>query len=181
MARSKGATISVKVPIKWEVMTTRTKQRLRQIVGRDTRIIRSFLGIIEQHEDELLTGKYRIRISESKLDKLTMTAIKVKAGTSKRLVVQHDLKYRFRRISPNELNECRQTAVAMYESYLQRRQNNPKASRPCTSMRTRRIPRFVFSRRFKIHENHTTVTRWWLNLRDSLDSIQEGRKIHDRL
>jgi transposase len=136
---------------------------------------------IEQHEDELLTGKYRIRISESKLDKLTMTAIKVKTGTSQRLVVQHDLKDRFRRISPNELNECRQTAVAMYESYLQRRQNNPKVSRPCTRMQTRRIPRFVFSRRFKIHENHTTVTRWWLNFRDSLDSIQEGRKIHDRL
>ena len=57
MARSEGTTISVKVPIKWESMTKRSQQRLRQIVGRDTRVIRSFLGIIEQHENELLTGR----------------------------------------------------------------------------------------------------------------------------
>jgi len=52
MARSDGVTISVKIPIKWESMTGRTRQRLRQIVGRDTRAIRAFLGVIEEHEEE---------------------------------------------------------------------------------------------------------------------------------
>ena len=59
MARSKGVTISVKVPINWDKMTVRTQQRLRQIVGRDARVIRAFLGIIEQHENKLLKGKNR--------------------------------------------------------------------------------------------------------------------------
>jgi len=49
MARSKGVTISVKVPINWDAMTEKKQQRLRQIVGRDTRMIRAFLGVIEQH------------------------------------------------------------------------------------------------------------------------------------
>ncbi len=68
MVRSKGVTISVKVPINWDVMTERTRQRLRQTVGRDTRVIRAFLGIIEQHENDLLTGRNRDRIDDSKLD-----------------------------------------------------------------------------------------------------------------
>ena len=80
MARSKGVTISVKVPINWESMTARTKKRLRQTIGRDTRVIRAFLGIIEQHEDELLTGRNRDRISDGDLDQLTMTALQVKRG-----------------------------------------------------------------------------------------------------
>ncbi len=79
MARSKGVTISVKIPINWESMTERTRQRLRQTVGRDTRVIRAFLGIIEQHEDRLLTGRKKNRIHDGNLDKLTMTSLKVKA------------------------------------------------------------------------------------------------------
>jgi hypothetical protein len=73
MARSKGVTIAVKVPINWEAMTKRTRQILRQTVGRDTRVIRAFLGVIEQHENELLSGKDKVRIDDSKLDKLTTT------------------------------------------------------------------------------------------------------------
>jgi len=80
MARSKGVTISVKVPINWEVMTERSKQRLRQTVGRDTRVIRAFLGIIEQHESKLLTGRKKNKIHDGELDKLTMTAINVNSG-----------------------------------------------------------------------------------------------------
>lgn len=53
-------------------MTERTKQRLRQALGRDTRVIHAFLRIIEQHEDELLIGKNKNRIDSSKLDQLTM-------------------------------------------------------------------------------------------------------------
>ncbi len=44
MARSKGVTISVKVPINWDALTVRKRQRLKQIVGRDTRVIRAFFG-----------------------------------------------------------------------------------------------------------------------------------------
>jgi transposase len=182
MARSRGTTISVKVPINWEIMTQRTRQRLRQIVGRDTRVIRSFLGIIEQHEDELLTGKNRERISENKLQKLTITALKVKPQYNRRPVVPHDLKARYPRMSQNEIVECRQTAVANYESYLKlRNKRGRNVSRPCEVSSSRRIPRWVFSQRFKLFQKHTLVARWWVTLRDSLDSVPEGRAIHDKL
>ena len=121
MARSKGVTVSVKVSINWDVMTKRAQQRLKQTVGRDTRVIHAYLGIIEQHEDILLTGRKKNRIHDGELDKLTMTALKVKSGNSQRLSVPHDFKVRFLRISQNEMIECRQTAVALYESYLKLR------------------------------------------------------------
>ena len=182
MARSKGVTISVKVPINWDAMTERTRQRLRQTVGRDTRVIRAFLGIIEQHEDKLLTGKNKDRIDDGKLDQLTMTALKVNPGYSQRLTVPHDLKNKFPRISQNEMTECRQTAVALYESYLKLQSKKGwNASRPTTITSSRRIPRWVFSQRFKLIENKTSASRWWLDIRDSLDSVPERRTRHDRL
>ena len=182
MARSKGVTISVKVPINWESMTERTRQRLRQTVGRDTRVIRAFLGIIERNENMLLTGKKRNKIHDGKLDQLTMTALKVKLGNSQRMTVPHDLKCRFPRLSQNEMTESRQTAVALYESYLQlKRKKGWNASRPTSINGSRRIPRWVFSQRFKLIERKTSVSRWWLDIRDSLDSAQEGRTRHDRL
>ncbi len=182
MARSKGVIISVKIPIYWEVMTERTKQRLRQTVGRDTRVIRAFLGIIEQNENMLLTGRRNDRIDEGKLDQLTITALKIKHGLCPRTSVPHDFKLRFSRISPNELTECRQTAVAHYESYLKLRQKKGRrASRPTSIKGSRRIPRWVFSRRFKLIDKATAVSRWWLDIRDSLDSVREGRTYHDRL
>ncbi len=182
MARSKGVIISVKVPINWEAMTKRTRQRLRQTVGRDTRVIRAFLGVIEQHEHELLAGRNNNRIDDSKLDRITMTAFKVKAGVEQRKSVLHDFKARFPRISQNELNECRVTAVALYESYLKLKTKHwRKVSRPSSVNSSRRIPRWMFSRRFKILESKTTVANWWLEIRDAFDSVPAGRKVHDRL
>ncbi len=182
MARSKGVTISVKVPINWEVMTEKTRQRLRQTIGRDTRVIRAFLGIIEQHEDKLLTGRKKNRIHDGELDKLTMTALKVKSGCSQRQAVPHDFKLKFPRISQNEMTECRQTAVALYESYLTLREKRGRnASRPVMINRTRRIPRWVFLRRFRLVEKRTSISRWWLDIRDSFDSVQAERRYHDRL
>ncbi|MGY5874687.1 MAG: transposase [Candidatus Thorarchaeota archaeon] len=182
MTRSQGVTISVKIPINWESMTKRTQQRLRQIVGRDTRVIRSFIGIIEQHEAKLLTGRKKNKVNDGELDKLTMTALKMKSGFSQRLSVPHDMKARFPRISANELQECRQASVALYESYLRLRQKKGrKASRPCAETSTRRIPRWIFSQRFSLIENDVSISRWWLSLRDTLDSVPEGRKVHDRL
>jgi len=164
-------------------MTQRTRQRLRQIVGRDTRVIRAFLGIIEQHENKLLTGRKKNKIHDGELDELTLTAIKVKPGYGQRTAVSHNIKQRFPRISTNEIQECRQTAVALYESYLALRvKNGWNASRPNAVNGTRRIPRWVFNLRFKLeHSTSSSVSSWWLNLRDSLDSVQEGRTIHDRL
>ncbi|MHA1806799.1 MAG: hypothetical protein ACTSX2_04435, partial [Candidatus Thorarchaeota archaeon] len=130
MAQSKGVTISVKVPINWESMTERSRQRLSQIVGRDSRIIRAYLGIIEQHEDELLTGKNKDRIDDTNLSKLTMTSKKVKSGYEQRTSVPHDFKVRFPRISQNEMTDCRKTSVALYESYLKLKKNGRKVSRP---------------------------------------------------
>ncbi len=182
MARSKGVTISVKVPINWESMTERTKQRLRQTVGRDTRVICAYLGIIEQHENKLLTGKNRDRIDDIKLNQLTMTVLKAKSGANKRISVPYDFKVRFPRISQNEMAECQQTAVALYESYLKlRKKKGWNASRPTSINGSRRIPRWVFSQRFKLIEKKTSVSRWWLDIRDALDSVREKRTYHDRL
>jgi IS605 OrfB family transposase len=182
MTRSKDVVIAVKIPIKWKAMTKRTQKRLRQIVGRDTRVIRAFLGIIEQHENELLTGSKRNRIHDGELDKLTITALKMKSGFSQRPNVPHDMKARFPRISTNELQECRKTAVSMYESYLELRSKKwRKATRPCAVNGTRRIPRWVFSQRFKLVQHQTSEANWWLDLRDSLDSVPDGRRVHDRL
>jgi transposase len=182
MAQSKDVTIAVKVPIKWDAMTKRTRQRLRQILGRDTRVIHAFLGVIEQHEAKLLTGRNKTRIDGGKLDQLTMTAIKVRVGYVQRLTVPHDLKAQFPRISQNEMTECRQTAVAMFESYLKlRRKRGRRTSRPTKINSSRRIPRWVFSQRFSLFERKTSGARWWLDVRDSLDSAPEGRRVHDRL
>ncbi|MHA1136366.1 MAG: hypothetical protein ACTSSE_07765 [Candidatus Thorarchaeota archaeon] len=60
-------------------MTEMTRQRLRQTVGRDTRVIRAFLGIIEQHEGKLLTGRKKNKIHDDKLDELTITAIELES------------------------------------------------------------------------------------------------------
>ncbi|MHA2151161.1 MAG: zinc ribbon domain-containing protein [Candidatus Thorarchaeota archaeon] len=172
----------MKVPINWEAMTERSRQRLRQTVGRDTRVIRAFLGVIEQHEARLLTGKNRDRIHDGKLNQLTMTALKVKSGYSQRPTVPHDFKIRFPRISQNEMTECRQTAAALYESYLKLRMKKGwNASRPASINGSRRIPRWVFSQRFKLIENETSSSRWWLDIRDALDSAPEKRFRHDRL
>ncbi len=180
MAQSKGVTISVKVPINWASMTKRTKQKLSQTVGRDSRIIRAYLGIIEQHEDELLTGKNKDKIDDTNLSKLTMTSKKVKSGDEQRTSVLHDFKVRFPRISQNEMTDCRKTSVAHYESYLKLKKNGRKVSRPSSISSSRRIPRWTFTRMFRIVKSETTVLNWWLDIRNSLDSVQEGRPIHDR-
>ena len=145
-------------------------------------MIRAFLGVIEQYENKLLAGRSKTRISDGELDKLTMTALKVKTGLAQRLIVPHDLKARFPRMSQNEFMECRKTAVAMYESYLAlRKKRGRKTSRPCEVNRDRRIPRWIFYRMFKLVETPTAMTRWWLNLRNSMDSVLEKRRVHDRL
>jgi transposase len=182
MSTSDNVTIAVKVPIKWEAMTQSSKMRLRQIVGRDTRVIRAFLGVIEQNEHSLLTGKNHVRIHEGELDKLTIVTKQFKPGYSLRTSVPHDFKARFPRISANELNECRRTAVKMYESYLAlRKKKGRKASRPLSRNPPSRIPRWILRQRFNLVENETAIARWWLDLRDSFELAQSGLYKYKRI
>ncbi len=175
MRRSKGTVISVKVPIRWNTMTDRQKARLSQITGRDTRVIKAYLGVIERHENELLTGHRRNRIVAGKLDELTLTATR---GAANRHHVPHDFKKRFPNISANEFQECRDTAMAMWHSYLERGGSKPLRARGYTS---RKIPRFAFKRRFEFVNTSDKEIKHWLVIRDSLDSAREGRRAHDRL
>lgn len=99
-------------------MTNRQKTRLSQITGRDTRVIKAYLGVIELHEKDLFVGIRKKRINASELDKLTLTATR---GKSSRTSVPHDFKRRFQNISVNEFQECRDTAIAMWQSHLERR------------------------------------------------------------
>lgn len=180
MTLSKGTIISVKIPINWEVMTDRSKQRLRQIVGRDTRVIKAYLGVIQAHEADLLIGKRNNRIDENRLHAITLTATRAAATRS---IVEHDMKSKFPRTSHNELTECRRTAVSLYESYLTLRlKKGRKASKPLRQTCSRRIPRWAFAPQvFRLLKSRTKVARWWLNLRDSLDSSTKGHVQHDRL
>jgi hypothetical protein len=82
-------------------------------------VIRAFLGVIARHEKDLLVGKRKKRISGGKLEKLTLTAKRFKNASRNRTSVPHDFKKRFPNISLNELQECRQVAAAMWQSYLE--------------------------------------------------------------
>lgn len=182
MGRSKGVTITVKVPIAWDTMTELKKQRLRQIVGRDTRIIRSFLGVIEQHESNLLSGRYKTRINDGALDHLTITAVHVASKYPQRLEVLHDMKEKFPRCSSGELIECRRTAIALYESYLAlRKRRRSRSARPCETIKSGRIPRWIYSLKFRLLETTSSASRWWLDLQDSFDSAPKKKSIHDRI
>lgn len=142
--------------------------------GRDTRVIRSFLGVIEQNESELLTGRSKRRIDEGLLDRLTIVTTKTRSGHEQRLSVPHDFKKRFPRISANELSECRRTAVGMYESYLAlRSKKGRKTSRPCIVNARRRLPRWIFRQRFRLIERGDTNPRWWIDLRDSFETVSK--------
>jgi len=175
MGRSKGVVISVKVPIRWDFMTDRQKTRLSRITGRDTRVITAYLGVIEHHEEDLLTGRKRTRLHYGKLDELTLTTC---MGKSNRSSVPHDFKVRFPNISQNEFQECRDTAIAMWQSYLEQGGSKPLHTKGYS---TRKIPRFAFTQRFKLVYTPKLENKHWLKLRDSLDSVGEKRFRHDNL
>ncbi|TFG94001.1 hypothetical protein E4H12_15985 [Candidatus Thorarchaeota archaeon] len=175
MGRSKGTIISVKVPIRWDSMTDRQKTRLSRITGRDTRVIRAYLGVIERHEENLLTGRKQTRLHYGKLDELTLTTC---MGKSSRSSVHHDFKVRFPNISQNEFQECRDTAIAMWQSYLERGGSKPLHTKGYS---TRKIPRFAFTQRFELVYSPELEIKHWLRLRDSLDSVSEKRFRHDKL
>ncbi|MFQ5831411.1 MAG: zinc ribbon domain-containing protein [Candidatus Thorarchaeota archaeon] len=170
MGRSSGVMITVKVPVKWDVMTDRQKTRLSRITSRDTRVIKAYLGVIEKHERNLLVGKNKKRLDAGKIDELTLC-------TDTRTVL-HDFKDRFPNISTNELQECRETAIGMWRVYLALGRNKPLQG---TGYRSKKLPRHMFTRMFKFTYTPEKEIKHWLIFRDSLDSVREGRKTHDRL
>ncbi|RLI59880.1 MAG: hypothetical protein DRO87_01655 [Candidatus Thorarchaeota archaeon] len=170
MGRSNGVMTTVKVPVRWDAMTDRQKTRLSRITSRDTRVIKAYLGVIERHERDLLFRKSKRRLDAGKLDELTLR-------TDTR-AVPHDFKDRFPNISTNELQECRETAIAMWKVYLALGRKRPLQARGYSS---KKLPRHMFTRMFKFTYTPESTIKHWLILRDSLDSVREGRKTHDRL
>jgi len=171
MGRSTGVMMTVKVPVNWERMTKRQRQRLDKITRRDTRVIKAYLGVIERHEHDLLSGRPKPRIDAGLLDQLTLL-------TKSRNVVPHDLKKRFPNISTNELQECRETAIGMWETYLATGRTRPLRAR---KRHPKKIPRHIFRRLFEFVYTPSKTVKHWLILRDSLDSVRDGRRRHDRL
>jgi transposase len=175
VGRSKGIIGSVKVPVRWDIMTDRQKTRLSHITGRDTRVIKAYLGVIERNEKDLLVGIRKKKISASELDKLTLTATRGKAS---RTSVPHDFKNRFPNISVNEFQECRDTAIAMWQSHLERGGSRPFRAKGYSS---RKIPRFAFGKCFDFLYTPEKEIKHWLSLRYSVDSVKRNRRIHERL
>jgi IS605 OrfB family transposase len=141
-------------------------------------VIRAFLGVIARHEKELLVGKKKKKINGADLEKLTLTAERHRDESKRRISVPHDFKKRFQNISLNELQECRQVAVAMWNSYLALEGEQPLTAK---GYRARKLPRYVFYRRFKIVKTPELEIRHWLELQDSLDSVRREGRIHDKL
>jgi IS605 OrfB family transposase len=141
-------------------------------------VIRAFLGVIAHHEKQLLVGKRKKKINGGKLEKLTLTAERSKDRSKNRLSVPHDFKKKFPNISLNELQECRQVAVAMWNSYLALEGEQPLTAK---GYRSRKLPRYVFARRFKIRYTPEQPIKHWLDLIDSLDSAKADYWFHGRL
>jgi len=169
---------TLKVRIKNEVLTTRKKKRLRRIAGRDTRIIEKYVRIIHHNRRKICikTKKGKIRVHRGKLDELTLTTSKVKEE-ERREAVPHDLKKMFPYCSHNEFQECRDIAVQLYE--LGYRPNNTRP--PIKRVRRQLIngKRFILVHLPK--EKNNTLTRWWVGIRDSLDTWKRNTPYHKKL
>jgi len=142
---------SVKIPIDRDDMTPVQMTRLSQITGRDTRVIKAYLGVIERNQSQLRTGR-RTQLDRGTLDELTLTTRQCK---NNRTSVAHDFKARFPRISTNEFGQCRDTAIAMWTSYLEHGGARPLTSR---NYKPRKIPRCVFPNCFSLVRDSSTST-----------------------
>jgi IS605 OrfB family transposase len=107
-----------------------------------------------------------------------LTATRSKDSLKNRPTVPHDFKKRFPNISLNELQECRQVAVAMWNSYLALEGLQPLRAK---GYRSRKLPRYVYDRRFKLLYEPEQEIKHWLELMDSLDSAKTDGWFHDRL
>ncbi len=177
MTRS-GVRTTVKVRVKTDVITTRKRKRLEQITGRDSRIIKQYLKAIYHNEEQLATTKKgKKKVNKAKLDHLTLTTYK-KNKLPNRHTARHDLKKNFPRCSQNELQECRDNAVAIYHS------QQAKNSAPAKDPQLKKIPRIQLShaKRFILTcSPSNSIARWWVGIRDSLDTTKNKTHIHEKL
>ncbi|MCY3412001.1 MAG: transposase [Candidatus Heimdallarchaeota archaeon] len=163
--------IGVKAKVKKSEMSDEALQRLHQILYRDTRVIRDYINIIRENENILRDidrkGELKHKIVDKKLDVLTAT-------TATRTVVKHDLKARYPRISLNEFKECRDNAIAMYNSYLALKKNKRNNTQKPGSNGSGLIPRSIGYRRFKLDQKNMIIS-----IMDSMDTnpkmIREGK------
>ncbi|OLS24824.1 MAG: hypothetical protein HeimC2_21300 [Candidatus Heimdallarchaeota archaeon LC_2] len=174
MKRKNQLITSVKIGIDNEKLSKSTRQRLRQIMGRDTRIIKKYLHIIECHKYDLVSKielkrtkkskkgsnvnnekKFRFTIDKGKLDLLTAT-------TEHRPIVPHDFKAYFPRISLNEMKECRDTACGIYLGHLESKSKQENSGKPNIN---KPLPRSIGYRRFKLN-----IDSYIVSLMDSMDS-----------
>ena len=173
-----GVRTTVKVRVKAEVITTRKRRRLEQITGRDTRVIKKYLKVIYHNEEKLATTKKgKKKVNKAKLDHLTLTTYK-KNKLPNRPTVRHDLKKNFPRCSQNKLQECRENAVAIYHS---QQANN---SAPAKDPQLKKLPRTQLShaRRFILTcSPSNSIARWWVGIRDSLDTKKNKTSKHEKL
>ncbi|MHA1400416.1 MAG: hypothetical protein ACTSQE_08710, partial [Candidatus Heimdallarchaeaceae archaeon] len=170
---------TLKVRVKTEVLTTRKKERLRRITGRDTRIIEKYVRIIHHNRKELClySKKGKIRVHRGKLDELTLTTSRLKDPKKRRLSVPHDLKKKFPYCSHDELQECRDIAVQLYEQGC--RPSPPSPPRKRVRRQLINKNRFILSHLPPTTSN--TISRWWVGIRDSLDTWKKDSRFHQRL
>jgi transposase len=169
---------TVKIRIKTEVLTARKQRKLDQITGRDTRTIKYLLKVI-YHNEELLTveRKGKNRVNKSTLDQLTLTTSK-NTSSPPRLSVRHDVKAKFPRSSHDELQECRDNAVATYHS------QQAVGTAPTNYPSLKKLPRTQAAnkQRFVLScSPANTVARWWVGIRDSLNTYKKQSGRHNRL
>ncbi|MFQ5981003.1 MAG: RNA-guided endonuclease TnpB family protein, partial [Candidatus Heimdallarchaeota archaeon] len=121
--------VTVQVPCKDDAFTAKKHTQLDALTSRDTTVIKRYLAIIAREEEQLwqMNGEER-KLDANKLDAFTLTT---KGLTRKkngkmivypaRTVVKYDIKAEFwLKSTVRELKECRDTAIAMWHSYLDR-------------------------------------------------------------
>ncbi|MFX1513804.1 MAG: RNA-guided endonuclease TnpB family protein [Promethearchaeota archaeon] len=121
--------ITTRIPVMTDKLSPKKHQQLEKLTSRDTTIIKQYLTIIEQEQETLWRqGRKGTRLDKTKLDHITLTSSPLKRKkkdgtlhiTEGRPQVKHDLKMIYHeRLTVRELKECRDTSVAMWQSYCE--------------------------------------------------------------
>ncbi len=149
--------LTVKVPLMCDRLTARKLHQLEKLTARDTTIIKRYLTILEEEEENLWkAGREGQRIDKAKLDGLTLTSQPTKRGktqTPGRPAVKYDLKQEFgHRTTFRELQECRDTAVEMWHSYREKIKDHER-----TYWRIHQNPKYV-----DCEDELARVAHWWV-------------------
>jgi len=179
---------TLRVRVKTEKLTKFKKDRIRKITGRDTRIIEEYVKIIRKEEEKVIRkiskqGEIRLKVHKGKLDELTLTTTK-KTNKKKRTVVPYDLKKKFPNCSHDEFQECRDVAVQLYEQGYNKKKNRKRKKGYILPPVKRTRKQLINKNRFIIEhlpKGKNTLSRWWVGIRDSLDTQKRKRRTHRRL